>query len=172
MVIVKAAELGRERISRLVFVDALALSPGEQVGKIVQNCPASNTVSELTTGPARADAEKRLFAERAPDVRAWVLRALYAASRGRTQAPMAPTTFWGSKWPATANRRRRAVNPPESHQRRTAERLHADYHELDTGHYPMLSQPEELTPLSSPSSPCNPEVAHDLRVQDVPAEAR
>src|SRR6185369_3052444 len=30
MVIVKAAELGRERIRRLVFVDALALSPGEQ----------------------------------------------------------------------------------------------------------------------------------------------
>jgi pimeloyl-ACP methyl ester carboxylesterase len=47
---------------------------------------------------------------------------------------------------------RRAVNPPESHQRRTAERLNADYHELDTGHYPMLSQPEELTRLllSSP----------------------
>jgi hypothetical protein len=30
--------------------------------------------------------------------------------------------------------------------------LNADYHELDTGHYPMLSRPEELTRLllSSP----------------------
>ena len=32
-------------------------------------------------------------------------------------------------------------------QRRTAERLKGDWHELDTGHYPMLSQPEELTRL-------------------------
>ena len=31
--------------------------------------------------------------------------------------------------------------------RRTAERLKAAWHELDTGHYPMLSQPEELTRL-------------------------
>ncbi len=39
------------------------------------------------------------------------------------------------------------AHPPESHQRRTAERLKASYTEMDTGHYPMLSQPEELTRL-------------------------
>ena len=33
MVICKAAELARDRIARLVFVDALALLPGEQVGE-------------------------------------------------------------------------------------------------------------------------------------------
>ena len=149
--IVKAAELGRDRIGRLVFVDALALSPGEQVGKIV-NRPASNTVSELTTGPARADAEKRLFADLAPDVRAWALARYTPHPVAALEAPMEATTFWDQKWQATVIRCRRAVNPPESHQRRTAERLHADYHELDTGHYPMLSQPEELTRLllSSP----------------------
>jgi hypothetical protein len=37
------------------------------------------------------------------------------------------------------------VNPPEAHQRRTAEKLGASYHKLDTGHYPMLSAPDELT---------------------------
>lgn len=146
MVIVKAAELGRERIGRLVFVDALALSPGEQVGKIV-NRPASNTVSELTTGPARADAEKRLFADLEPDVRAWALARYTPHPVAALEAPMDATTFWDQKWQATVIRCRRAVNPPEAHQRRTAERLHADYHELDTGHYPMLSQPEELTRL-------------------------
>ena len=30
---------------------------------------------------------------------------------------------------------------------RTAEKLGASYHELDTGHYPMLSAPDELTKL-------------------------
>ena len=42
---------------------------------------------------------------------------------------------------------RRAVNPSEAHQRRTAERLGAKWFELDTGHYPMLSMPDELTAL-------------------------
>ena len=42
---------------------------------------------------------------------------------------------------------RRAVNPSEAHQRRTAERLGAKWFELDTGHYPMLSMPSELTAL-------------------------
>ena len=40
-----------------------------------------------------------------------------------------------------------AVNPPEAHQRRTAQKLGASYDELDTGHYPMLSAPDELTKL-------------------------
>jgi hypothetical protein len=39
------------------------------------------------------------------------------------------------------------VNPPEAHQRRTAEKLGASYRELDTGHYPMLSAPDDLTKL-------------------------
>jgi len=36
---------------------------------------------------------------------------------------------------------------PEPHQRRTAERLQGGYAEMDTGHYPMLSQPDELVRL-------------------------
>ena len=55
--------------------------------------------------------------------------------------------FWNQAWPTTVIRCRRAMNPPETHQRRTAERLKAVWHELDTGHYPMLSQPDELTRL-------------------------
>jgi pimeloyl-ACP methyl ester carboxylesterase len=55
--------------------------------------------------------------------------------------------FWNQSWKATVIRCRKAVNPPETHQRRTAERLGAAWHEMDTGHYPMLSQPEELTRL-------------------------
>ena len=54
--------------------------------------------------------------------------------------------FW-LVWPATVIWCRRAVNPGEVHQRRAAEKLNAKWHELDTGHYPMLSMPEELTVL-------------------------
>ena len=42
---------------------------------------------------------------------------------------------------------KRAQNPGEAHQRRAADKLDAGWHELDTGHYPMLSMPEELTEL-------------------------
>jgi len=53
MVVQKAAELARERIARLGFVDALALMPGERVDDIVKRA-APNEVTELTTGPTRA----------------------------------------------------------------------------------------------------------------------
>src|SRR5690348_8525180 len=65
MVIVKAAELARERIARLSFVDALALLPGERVSAIT-NRPTPREVNELTTVPSRADAESRMFKDLDP----------------------------------------------------------------------------------------------------------
>ena len=58
-----------------------------------------------------------------------------------------------SSWHATVIRCRRAVNPPEAHQRRTAERLTAAWYELDTGHYPMLSEPAALARLLLAAGP-------------------
>ncbi len=151
MVVVKAAEMARERIERLVFVDALALLPGEEVGKIVKRSTA-NEVTEVTTGLRRADAEQRLFADLAPELRAWALARYTPHPVAALEAPMEATSFWEHSWPATVIRCTKAVNPPEAHQRRTAERLKAAWREMDTGHYPMLSQPDELTHLllSSP----------------------
>jgi pimeloyl-ACP methyl ester carboxylesterase len=146
MVIVKAAELARDRIGRLVFVDALALLPGERVDHIVKRA-AANQTTDLTTGPTRADAESRLFRDLDDSTRAWALARITPHPVAALEAPMEPTTFWEQTWPATVIRCRRAANPPESHQRRTAERLGATWHEMDTGHYPMLSEPEELTRL-------------------------
>src|SRR5688500_5591299 len=64
MVICKAADLAGERIARLVFVDALALLPGERVADIVSR-PAGDTTS-LTIAPTRQDAESRMFADLEP----------------------------------------------------------------------------------------------------------
>ena len=146
MVIQKAAELARDRIARLVFVDALALLPGERVDAIVKRA-APNQTDELTTGPTRADAESRLFRDLDPAVRAWALARITPHPVAALEAPMEPTTFWEQAWPATVIRCLRAANPPEAHQRRTAERLKAAWRELDAGHYPMLSEPEALTRL-------------------------
>ena len=152
MVICKAAELARARIARLVFVDALALMSGERVADIVKR-PAPNDMTAITTGPSRADAEKRLFADLDADTRAWALARYTQHPVAALEAPVELGSFWSQAWPTTVIRCRRAVNPPETHQRRTAERLKADWHELDTGHYPMLSQPEQLTLLLLASVP-------------------
>jgi pimeloyl-ACP methyl ester carboxylesterase len=55
MVLCKAAELARERVARLVFVDALALLPGEQVESIVPRTPNSGCLptSRQCSGPGR-----------------------------------------------------------------------------------------------------------------------
>jgi pimeloyl-ACP methyl ester carboxylesterase len=146
MVLQHAAVRARERIGRIVFVDALALLPGERVDDIVKRA-TPNVTTDVSTGPTRADAESRLFRDLDPTTRAWALARITPHPVAALEAPMEPTTFWERPWPATVIRCRRAVNPPEAHQRRTAERLKARWHELDTGHYPMLSEPDQLTRL-------------------------
>jgi pimeloyl-ACP methyl ester carboxylesterase len=148
MVMQKVAEIARDRIARLVFVDALALMPGEKVDEIVKRS-TPNEVTALTTGPTKADAESRLFRDLDPALRAWALARITPHPIAALEAPMEPTRFWEQPWSATVIRCRRAANPPEHHQRRTAERLKAAWHELDTGHYPMLSEPDALTRLLS-----------------------
>ena len=145
MVISRAAEQAADRIARLVFVDALALLHGERIADIVERPTPMST--EVATGPTRADAEGRMFADLHPATRAWALARYTLHPIAAMNAPMELKDFWERAWKATVIRCRRAANPPEAHQRRTAERLKAAWHELDTGHYPMLSQPDELTRL-------------------------
>src|SRR5438552_9443965 len=146
MVILKAAEQARDRIARLAFVDALALLPGERVDAIVKR-PAPNRVGDLTTGPTKDDAANRMFKDLEPALRTWALDRITPHPVAALEAPMPATTFWDQKWSASVIRCTQAANPPEAHQRRTAEKLGAPYAEMNTGHYPMLSAPDELTRL-------------------------
>jgi pimeloyl-ACP methyl ester carboxylesterase len=145
MVVCRAAELAADRIARLVFVDALALMAGERIEDIVKRPAPMKT--DVATGPTPQDAEGRMFTDLDPALRAWALARYTLHPIAAMDMPMELTDFWQRPWKATVIRCRRAANPPESHQRRTAEALKAPYHELDTGHYPMLSMPEELTRL-------------------------
>jgi pimeloyl-ACP methyl ester carboxylesterase len=145
MVLCRAAEMRRDRISRLFFVDALALLEGERIRDIVRRSTA--VPSGLAAGPSREDAENRLFADLDPQTRAWALDRYTLHPIGIYENPVKLDNFWDQPWPATVIWCRRAANPGEAHQRRTAEKLNAQWHELDTGHYPMLSMPDELTAL-------------------------
>jgi pimeloyl-ACP methyl ester carboxylesterase len=146
MVLCRAAELARERIGRLVFVDALALLDGERVAEIVSR-PTPRVTTELAVAPSRADAENRSFADLAPDLRAFALARYTPHPIAAMEEPVSLKSFWTLPWQATVIRCRRAANPPEAHQRRTAEKLGGKYLEIDAGHYPMLSHPDLLTPF-------------------------
>jgi len=145
MVVCRAAETRRDRVSRLVFVDALALLDGERIRDIVRRSTA--VPSGLAAGPTREDAETRLFADLEPETRAWALDRYTLHPLGIYESPVELDNFWDQQWLATVIWCRRAANPGEVHQRRTADKLKAKWHELDTGHYPMLSMPEQLTTI-------------------------
>src|SRR5260370_42385407 len=93
MVVQKAAELGRERIARLAFVDALALMPGERVDDIVKRA-APNELTELPPRPTPPAPESRLFLDLAPWRRAWALARVTPHPIAALEAPMEATTFW------------------------------------------------------------------------------
>lgn len=143
MVMAKAAELMRERVSRLVFADALALRHGEKIRDIVTRPAAIN--NEISLGPTREDAEGRLFVDLEPDLRNWVVDRITLHPAAVFTRPVELETFWGQAWDADVVYCSGAVNPGEAHQRRCAETVNGRWHQIDTGHYPMLSTPDELT---------------------------
>jgi pimeloyl-ACP methyl ester carboxylesterase len=146
MVLCRAAELARERVGRLVFVDALALTDGERVAEIVSR-PTPRVTTALAVAPSRTDAANRSFADLTPDLREFALARYTPHPIAAMDEPVSLQSFWTMPWQATVIRCRRAANPPEAHQRRTAEKLGGKYLEIDAGHYPMLSHPDVLTPL-------------------------
>ena len=147
MVLCRAAELARERIAGLVFVDALALLDGERIGDIV-NRTGTRVKTALAVGASREDAESRMFAALDPALRSWAVARYTLHPIAAMEEPVELNSFWSRSWPGTTVIRcRRSANPPEAHQRRTAEKLNGQYLEIDCGHYPMLSDPDTLAPL-------------------------
>src|SRR3954464_11598300 len=69
MVVCRVAELMRDRVSRLVFADALALFTGEKIRDIVTRSTA--VAGGLTAGPSREDAANPPFAALDPHTKAW-----------------------------------------------------------------------------------------------------
>ena len=145
MVMARAAEQARERVQRLVFADALALLDGERIGDIVQRRTPIDT--PLASGPPRSDVTGRLFADLEEPVRSWAIARYTLHPRACMNQPVELKRFWSQSWDADVIWCTGSVNPPESHQRRCAQMLGARWHELDTGHYPMLTRPEDLADL-------------------------
>jgi pimeloyl-ACP methyl ester carboxylesterase len=145
MVMARAAELARERVARVVFADALALLGGEALPDIVKRPTAVN--AEFATGQSRQDFETRLFKDFDPALRTWAVERCTMHPVAAMTQPVKLDRFWDLSWNASVIWCKQSPNPPVAHQRRAAERLKARWHELDTGHYPMLSEPAALARL-------------------------
>lgn len=142
MVMASACEKARERISRVVFADALALLDGEKITDIVKHPAAVNT--PLARGPSREDAVGRLFASLDPALRDWAADRVTLHPIACFSEPVKLPKFWGMKWNASVLYCSGAPNPGEPHIRRSADKLKAKWHVINTGHYPMLSTPDQL----------------------------
>jgi len=145
MVLARTAELVPERVGRLVLADALALLDGEALPDIVQRRNVVRTA--LATGPTPEDMAGRLFADLNPATRDWAIPRCTLHPLACMEAPVTLPRFWSMPWQASVIWCRQSANPPVAHQRRAAERLQAHWHELDTGHYPMLTEPDRLAAL-------------------------
>ena len=145
MVMAKVAELERERVARLVFIDALALMHGEKIRDIVTRSAPINT--DVATGRSRDDTLPALQASLPPETAAWAAERFGLHPIAVFTQPVVLESFWEQPWDASVIWCRQAKNPGEAHQRRCAEALGARWHELDTGHYPMLSEPDALVRL-------------------------
>jgi pimeloyl-ACP methyl ester carboxylesterase len=145
MVACRVAEIARPRIGRLVLADALALFNGEAVSDHVRRPTAVSDA--LSTGPSREDAANRMFISLQEPIKSWALERYTPHPIAAMQAPVKLDAFWGQNWDATVIWCKQSVNPPLAHQRRAQETLKAKWHELDTGHYPMLTEPGKLAAL-------------------------
>jgi pimeloyl-ACP methyl ester carboxylesterase len=143
MVMACAAERARDRVARVVFADALALFNGEKIRDIVTRPAAINT--DLAIGPSREDAEGRLFASLDPATRKWAAERITLHPTAVFHEPVKLERFWDQPWKASVLYCSQAPNPGEAHIRRSCDRLKGRWHVIDTGHYPMLSTPDELT---------------------------
>lgn len=140
LVAARAAEEARDRIQRLIFVDALLPISGETVAQI--NGRTRSNANGLEYGPG-AD---KAFLDIVPDkLRAWAQARYTHHPRAPLEEPVDLAVFWARRWRAHVLRCSGASRPPESHHRRSATLLNATYDELDAGHYPMLTHANELS---------------------------
>ena len=143
MVISRTAELVRGRIARLVFLDALALMDGECIRDITAG--QMSVESDLAIGPTRDDRFKRFSVELGPELANWAADRSTLHPIGCFISPMVLKHFWDENWDASVVWCKQAGKPGEAHQRRCSEKLNAKWHALDTGHFPMLSKPDDIT---------------------------
>ena len=115
---------------------------GERIADITGGPYSVHT--ELAVGPTREDRYNRFIQELDEESAAWAADRSTVHPIGCFFNPVVLDNFWDREWEASVIWCRQAGKPGEAHQRRCAEALGAQWHELDTGHFPMLTMPDDL----------------------------
>ncbi|MCA8927494.1 MAG: alpha/beta hydrolase [Alphaproteobacteria bacterium] len=145
MVMARVAERARDRVARLVFADALSLLDGEKIRDIV-TMPAT-VEGRVAIGPDRNDLLNRSFKDMERGLAEWAADRMTLHPRACFYEPVKLERFWDQTWDASVIYCPQAQNPGRAHQERCAGKLNARWHEIDTGHYPMLTTPDDLARL-------------------------
>ena len=103
--------------------------------------------NDRAVGRTPEDAAGSLFQDLDPELRQWAIDRVTLHPRACFYEPVKLPSFWSQDWKATVIFCTEAVNPGRPHQERAAEKLVASWHEIETGHYPMLSTPDRLVEL-------------------------
>lgn len=143
MVVCQAVEQDPKRIRRLIFIDALIPTPGETV-PIINSRPPYDRTHTIIYGPPIEEARGKVFAGLSGEVEDWALARYTPQPIAVTDDPVDLREFWARSWQVDVLRCTQSPVPPAAHQRRAAERFGGSYAEIEAGHYPMLSHPDEI----------------------------
>jgi len=147
LVMSKAAEMTLAYETDYTAAQVRALADVRTVGDIVIRGPNQepNIEIKFAAGPNREGMAARLFADLEPGLKEWALDRATLHPKGASAADL--DKFWAQSWPATVIYCTGSLNPSETHQRATADKLRAHWHVMDAGHYPMLSHGAEMARL-------------------------
>jgi pimeloyl-ACP methyl ester carboxylesterase len=128
----------RVAVSLLVLVAGMIPSPGESADEMFTN-------TGFTQAPQEDTSDRAVFYHDVPD-----RLAAEAIARGRKQSPTPGKEAWPlTAWPDVGTRyllcRHDRLFPPQWVRRSVQDRLGITPDEIDSGHCPALSQPDELT---------------------------
>ena len=141
-----AAALTRERIAHITFVDAVVLFPGERLKYAWPDDPDKDIPYESDGISVPIKRQEFDFGV-SPELQAWERARSTRQPEQTMNGIIADCGFWEHRWPATTICCTRSPNPGEPHQRRAHERLGSRWRELETGHLPFLSMPDELAAM-------------------------
>lgn len=146
-VAITAAALMRDRIAHITFVDAVVLFPGERLKYAWPDDPDKDIPfeSDGVSVPIIRNASGDFGVD--GELEAWECERSTRQPEATMNGFMEDCGFWQHQWSATTIYCNRSPNPGEAHQRRAAERLGSNWRELETGHLPFLSAPDELTAM-------------------------
>jgi pimeloyl-ACP methyl ester carboxylesterase len=151
MAVARAAELEPERVGRLVLVDALIPFAGRSAAETVPSQWAPTWQAGVVPETDGIGISESSLARMHSEFDAAEGRLLDTLKSTFPRGPMFETAdlhrFWQGGWPTTVVWCQRTHNPPEAVQRRAAELLQAEWHPIDSGHYPFFTNSGDLVPI-------------------------